>query len=170
VAAANRAVPLEHALHSPTQTHPWRTIAVVAAGIATLELVGLVVAGAALLAQPAIRHARAAEKQSPSNPGPAPAVRILPRGSTLVAVLNGNGINGAAAAEASRVRARGYLVGEVGNAPRSGYGRSAVMYRPGRRAEALRLARDLRIRIVSPLDGLRPRDLMGAQLALVVGS
>jgi hypothetical protein len=60
-------------------------------------------------------------------------------------------------------------VGEVGNAPRSGYGRSVVMYRAGRRPEALRLARDLQIRLVSPLDGLRPRDLLGAQLAVVVG-
>jgi hypothetical protein len=93
----------------------------------------------------------------------------MPRGSISVTILNGNGIAGAAATEASRVRARGYLVGEVGNAPRSGYGRSVVMYRTGRRGEALRLARDLRILRVSPLDGLRPRDLLGAQLAVVVG-
>jgi hypothetical protein len=83
--------------------------------------------------------------------------------------LNGSGLAGAAAAQASRVRARGYVVGEVGNAPRTGYGRSVVMYRIGRRPEALRLARDLRIRLVSPLDGLRPRDLLGAQVAVVVG-
>jgi hypothetical protein len=43
------------------------------------------------------------------------------------------------------------------------------MYRASRRGEALRLARDLRILRVSPLDGLRPRDLLGAQLAVVVG-
>jgi len=43
------------------------------------------------------------------------------------------------------------------------------MYRGGHRGEALRLARDLRIRLVSPLDGLRPRELKGARLAVVVG-
>ena len=43
------------------------------------------------------------------------------------------------------------------------------MYRPGRRPEALRLARDLGIRLVWPLDGLRPRQLHGAQLAVVLG-
>ena len=43
------------------------------------------------------------------------------------------------------------------------------MYRAGRRPEAVRLARDLGIRMVSPLDGVRPRDLLGAQLAVVVG-
>jgi hypothetical protein len=42
------------------------------------------------------------------------------------------------------------------------------MYRPGYRGEALRLARDLRIKIVGPLDGLRIRDLMGAHVALVI--
>jgi hypothetical protein len=43
------------------------------------------------------------------------------------------------------------------------------MYRPGFRGEAKRLASDLGIRRVSPLDGLRARDLQGAHLAFVVG-
>jgi len=164
---------VEHAL-SPPQHHPWRTIAVVAAGVAALELIALAIAAVALLANPVVHHARAAAKAETATPAPKtqakePARPLLPRGSTSVAILNGNGVSGAAAAEASRVRARGYLIGQVGNAPRTGYGRSVVMYRTGRRPEALRLARDLRIRLVSPLDGLRPRDLMGAQLAVVVG-
>jgi hypothetical protein len=66
------------------------------------------------------------------------------------------------------VRARGYPIGGVGNAERTDYMRSVVMYRPGYRGEAIRLARDLRIKIVGPLDGLKLRDLMGAQLAVVV--
>jgi hypothetical protein len=162
---------VEHAFPSPPG-HPWRTIAVVAAGIATLELLGLVVVGVALIARPVMHRARAEASGAPAEHRQAaktPSRPLLPRGSTSVAVLNGNGLAGAAAAQASRVRARGYLVGEVGNAPRSGYGHSVVMYRAGRRPEALRLARDLRIRLVSPLDGLRPRDLLGAQLAVVVG-
>ena len=159
---------MEHALPS-SQTLPWRTIAVVAAGIATLELLGLVIAAAALLARPIIHHARAAGAKKPITQAKASTGPLLPRGSTSVAIMNGNGISGAAAAEASRVRARGYLIGQVGNAPRSGYGRTVVMYRAGRRPEAVRLARDLRIRLVSPLDGVRPRDLLGAQLAVVVG-
>ena len=35
---------------------------------------------------------------------------------------------------------------------------------------ALRLARDLRIRIVGPLDGMTVRELLGAHVAVVVGS
>lgn len=164
---------MEHVLRNPPGSHhPWRTIAVVAAGIATLELVGLVVVGVALLARP-VMHRAQDEVTATAAAANAPATRVPhglpPRGAVSVTVLNGNGVAGAAAAEASRVRARGYLIGEVGNAPRSGYGRSVVMYRGGRRGEALRLARDLGIRVVTPLDGLRPRDLLGAQLAVVVG-
>jgi LytR cell envelope-related transcriptional attenuator len=162
---------VEHALPTPP-SHPWRTIAVVASGIATLELLALVILGVALIAKPVIHRAKAAATASaPAKHHQAKArvLPMLPRGSTSVTVLNGNGRAGAAASEASRVRARGYLVGDVGNAPRMGYGRSVVMYRAGRRPEALRLARDLRIRLVSPLDGLRPRDLLGGQLAVVVG-
>ena len=161
---------MEHALPSPAD-HPWRAIAVVAAGIATLELIGLVVVGVALIAKPVMHRAQAEAAATPATQKQAktPARALLARGATSVTVLNGSGLAGAAAAQASRVRARGYLVGEVGNAPRSGYGRSVVMYRAGRRPEAMRLARDLHIRLVSPLDGLHPRDLLGAQLAVVVG-
>ncbi|HEX3268775.1 MAG TPA: LytR C-terminal domain-containing protein [Gaiellaceae bacterium] len=161
---------MEHALPTPPN-HPWRTIAVVAAGIATLELLGLVIVGVALIAKPVMHRARAEATATPTKHQPTKTrIRpLLPRGSTSVTVLNGNGRAGAAAAQASRVRARGYLLGDVGNAPRMGYGRSVIMYRGGRRPEALRLARDLGIRLVTPLDGLRPRDLLGAQLAVVVG-
>ncbi|MGB2874098.1 MAG: LytR C-terminal domain-containing protein [Gaiellaceae bacterium] len=160
---------MEHVLSNPSR-HPWRTIAVVAAGIATLELVGLVVAAAALLAKPVVHHARPGSSQQHHSRAPkAPARPLLPPRSVSVTILNGNGVAGAAAAEASRVRARGYKIGHVGNAPRSGYGHSVVMYRAGSRPEALRLARELGIALVSPLDGLRPRDLLGAKLAVVLG-
>ncbi len=161
---------MEHALTTQSG-HPWRTIAVVAAGIATLELFGLVIVGVTLIAKPVMHRAQAEASAAPAKHQQTgtPKRPLLPRGSISVTVLNGNGLAGAAAAQASRVRARGYVVGEVGNAPRTGYGRSVVMYRIGRRPEALRLARDLQIRLVSPLDGLRPRDLLGAQLAVVVG-
>jgi hypothetical protein len=162
-------LPVEHALPNP-HGHPWRTIAVVAAGIATLELIGLVVAATALFAKPVAERARAAAIRHASAPAhKTPARPLLPRRSVRVTVLNGNGIAGAAAATASRVRAGGYRIGLVGNA-RGAYGQSVVMYRPGRRPEALRLARDLGIRLVWPLDGLRARNLHGAQLAVVLGT
>jgi hypothetical protein len=164
---------VEHTLAHPSgrSGHPWRTIAVVAAGIATLELLGLVAVGIALLAKPVMHRARVeATTSTPAKePAKVPVGPLVPRRLVSVAVLNGNGVSGAAATEASRVRARGYRIRLVGNAPRSGYGRSVIMYRPGLRGEAQRLGRDLQIWLVSPLDGLRRRDLKGAKLAVVVG-
>jgi hypothetical protein len=164
-------LPVEHVLPSP-QSHPWRTIAVVAAGIATLELVGLVIAGTAIFAKPvAEKAARAAAlKHSAAPARKAPARAILPRRKVGVTVLNANGIAGAAAAEASQVRARGYRIRVVGNAPGGGdFSQTMVMYRPGFRPEALRLARDVGIRLVWPLDGLRPSALHRAQVAIILG-
>jgi hypothetical protein len=166
---------VDHVLSNPSHSghHTWRTIAVVAAGIATLELIGLVVVGVVLLAKPVMHQARrdaaSASASTPKKPVKTRVAPLPPRHAIRVTVLNGNGVSGAAADEASRVRARGYRIGKVGNAPRGSYGRSVVMYRGGRREQALRLARDLRIRMVSPLDGLRPGDLLNGQLAVVVG-
>lgn len=160
---------MEHALPNLSR-HPWRTIAVVAAGIALLELIALVVTATALIAKPMAKHARAAAAKHAVTPkSKTPARPVLAPRLVTVTVLNGNGVSGAAAATASRVRARGYKIRKVGNAPRSGYGRSVVMYRSDFRPEGLRLARDLGIGLVSPLDGLRARNLAGAKLAVVVG-
>jgi hypothetical protein len=167
---------VEHVLPHPSPTgperhHPWRTIAVVIAGVAALELLILVIVGVALVAKPMAHRAitHAAKTPAVIKPKPEPVLPLLPRRLTSVTILNGNGVSGAAAAEASRVRAREYIVGKVGNAPRGSYGHSVVMYRAGRVREARRLARDLGIAIVSPLDGLRKGDLHGAKLAVVVG-
>jgi hypothetical protein len=167
---------VEHVLPHPSPTgperhHPWRTIAVVIAGVAAVELLILVIVGVALVAKPMAHRAitHAAKTRAVTKPKPEPVLPVLPRRLTSVTILNGNGVSGAAAAEASRVRARGYIVGQVGNAPRGSFGHSVVMYRAGRVREARRLARDLGIAIVSPLDGLRKGDLHGAKLAVVLG-
>jgi hypothetical protein len=156
---------------------PWRTATLVASAVAAVELVIILVAGIALVGKPLTEKMRdTARSRTIGMPAAAPArtpkigssTPRLDRVDTSVMVLNGNGVSGAAHDAASRVRAHGYSIGEVGNANRTDYMRSVVMYRPGYRGEALRLARDLRIKIVGPLDGLTVRDLMGAHLALVV--
>jgi hypothetical protein len=161
---------------------PWRTATLVAVAVAVVELIVLMVAGVALLAKPVakeVQSAAAARDPLAIRPSPPPPSRpereaadkpLLPRDETSVLVLNGNGRTGAAADAASRLHRAGYIVGGVGNAPRADYGKSVVMYRPGYRREAQRLARDLQIKIVGPLDGLRLKQLFGAHLALVVGN
>lgn len=156
---------------------PWRTATLVASAVAAVELVIIVVAGVALVGKPLTEKMRDAARNrslgapapaAPKKPKIASSVPRLARGETSVMVLNGNGVSGAAHAAAARVRARGYSLGEVGNAKRTDFMRSVVMYRPGYRGEAVRLARDLRIKIVGPLDGLRTRDLLGAHVVFVV--
>jgi hypothetical protein len=44
------------------------------------------------------------------------------------------------------------------------------MYRAGHRPEAKRLAADMGVTLVGPLDGLAPRQLQGAQLVVVLGT
>ena len=165
---------MEHSL--PQVQTPWRTATLVACVVAALELVVLVVLGAMLLAEPLSRNVTKAAEQKVLAPviarpkaAPAPGAPKLSRAETSVLVLNGNGRAGAAAAAAERVRGLGYTIGSVGNAPRTGITRSLVMYRPGHEAEARRLARDLRLKIVGPLDGIKPRELLGAHVALVIG-
>jgi hypothetical protein len=86
-----------------------------------------------------------------------------------VLVLNGNGRSGAAHAEAAQVTGHGYPISFVGNASTPNNGPTLVMYRPPFQAEARRLGRDLGIRVVGPLDGMRPSALHGAKLAVVLG-
>lgn len=161
-------------------TRPWRRATYVAAAIAAVELLLLLVLGGVVLG-PVVAGAisGAARSQVLATPKPASAVEQparrtvaarLPRRLTKVMVLNGNGTGGAAASAAVRVRARGYRIGDVGNAPRADYARSLVMFRPGFRGEAERLARDLGVTIVAPLDGMRPAELRGAHAALILGS
>jgi LytR cell envelope-related transcriptional attenuator len=173
-----------------TPAQPWRSAAIVAAAIAAVELFVLVLVGVAFgakfLADKAdhattavVRSERAAvtasvagksAKSSPAKShGTSTGQPKLTRNQTSVIVLNGNGIPGAAATTAERVRRHHYVITATGNAPRSDFHRSIVMFRPGFKAEALRLANDLHIRRVAPLDGISRGDLQGAHLALIIG-
>jgi hypothetical protein len=175
---------VDHPLSAPDQlVRPWRLAAFVAATIAVLELIVLIaIGGGALfetlsdrlrieateraLAPPASTEKKPAARR----PAAATAKPSLTRRRTVIRVLNGNGRTGAAAAAASRVRRNGYRVGFVGNAASHDFARSLVMYKPGFAGEARRFARDLGIKQVSPLDGIRPRELGRAQLVFILGS
>ena len=162
---------------------PWRTATIVASLIAAVELLLILVLAIALFGQPLLDWAQgttaatpATKKREPAaaerrvQPPAAPAEPKLARTETSVLVLNGNGVAGAAASTGELVRNKGYVIAAVGNATRTDYRRSVVMYRPGYAPEAARFARDLRVKIVSPLDGLRQKDLMGAHVAVVLGA
>jgi hypothetical protein len=166
-----------------SSTRPWRTATLVAAAVAALELVLIVVLLVAVLGRPVADRVQEAAERKVLAPAPKPTPEPVPmreaetvaaapkltRHETSVLVLNGNGLRGAAATAAAAVHSKGYVVGGVGNAERTDFARSVVMYRKGFKPEAERLARDLRVKVVGPLDGLRAGDLMGAHVAYVVG-
>jgi hypothetical protein len=151
--------------------------------VAAIELVLLVGAAMLLLAKPLAhavqRHAEAAAlAPAASAKKAAPVVhkakKAAPpahlRSHTGVFVLNGNGRNGAASAAASKLSGLGYDVPGKGNAKRTDYATSVVMYRRGWEPEGIRLARDLHVKVVGPLDGISSSSLHGAQLVVVLGA
>ena len=165
---------------------PWRLATLAASLIAGVELIALVLLGFLLLAKPlshAIqRHATATATAAVVKKAKASAtthklikaapigVPKLTRAHTSVLVLNGNGRSGAASDAAAKLRAVGYAISGTGNAPRSDYAATVVMFRPGYRPEATRLARDMHLKVVGPLDGLKPKQLQGAQIAVLLGA
>jgi hypothetical protein len=162
---------------------PWRTATVVASLVAAVELILLVGAAFLLLAKPlahAVRNHAEAAALAPAKKTPKPAVvhhkvakvgkPKLSRAHTGVLVLNGNGLTGAASTAAARLSGLGYRISAKGNAKRQDYATTVVMYRRGYEPEGLRLAHDLHVHVVGPLDGLATSALHGGQLAVVLGA
>jgi hypothetical protein len=173
---------VDHPLTAPdSPTIPWRTVAYVATAIAVFELmVLLVLGGTSLVTTVSNRVEKAAVERALETPlpdknakatirTPAKVAAKLPRTQVRVLVLNGNGRQGAAATAAARVQQRGYRIGGVANASRTNFARSIVMYRPGFIGEGRRLARDLGVKQVTPLDGMRLSQLNGAHVVFILG-
>lgn len=164
---------MQHVHDLPDVIRPWRRATIAVSAIAAVELVALVAIGIAVFGNPLSNHLReaAAAASTPrvrtAQPKPAQKPELA-RSETSVMVLNGGGVSGAAHAAAGKVTAHGYLLGEVANAA-GVTPRTLIMYRPGYEAEGRRLGKDLGIRLVRPLDGMHPGQLMGSHLVVILG-
>ena len=164
---------MQHVHDLPDVIRPWRRATIAVSAIAAVEFVALVAIGIAVFGNPLSNHLReaAAAASTPrvraAQPKPAKKPELA-RSETSVMVLNGGGVSGAAHAAADKVTARGYLLGEVGNAA-GVTPRTLIMYRPGYETEGRRLGKDLGIRLVRPLDGMHPGQLMGSHLVVILG-
>lgn len=175
---------MEAPLSPEELVRPWRTATIVASLLAAVELVLLLGGAAMVLAKPlshAIRRHAEVTAAAPAKRKPQPvpvhakkhahvAVPKLTRSKTAVAVLNGNGRDHAAASAAGRLRTLGYRIASTGNARRQDYATTVVLYRTGFEPEAARLARDLGVKVIGPLDGMGRAQLHGGELALILGA
>jgi hypothetical protein len=123
---------------------------------------------------PATATVVAAVPRAPAPTAPLPVVphRGAPApATTTVAVWNGSRITGLAGRTAGRLRALGYPVGAIGDAPRHRFAHSFVLYGRGQGAAAWALARRLGMNplaTVRPFDG--PRKALGvASLVVILG-
>lgn len=176
-----------------SEPFPWRTATLIASAVAAAELVGLFVIGAFVLAHPFHHAAKTTTTASTvaattvvhhtatvrRNVVPVPAKdrvtpitsqAIRPRARVRVLVLNANGVQGAAHAEAAHLQGLGYVIGGAANAPSHHYAQSMVMFVPGYLKEARRLARDTGIKMVAPVDGLTSSTLSASRLVVLLGS
>jgi LytR cell envelope-related transcriptional attenuator len=172
-----------------SEAFPWRTATLVASAVAFVELVGLIAVGATHVAH-LFRHSPATARRAavttvakaapvhrhvvpvPAKDrfGPIPPHPLRPRTRVRVLVLNANGVQGAAHAEATKLGSLGYPIAGAANAPSHHYAQSMVMFVPGYLKEARRLAHDAGIRMVAPVDGLRSSALMASKLVVLLGS
>jgi hypothetical protein len=169
-------------LTSAELVRPWRRATFVAGAIAGIELIALLGAGAMLLAKPIsheINKAAVASIESTPVSKPlqtaikkmnAPAGKAHPRGHVKIMVLNGNGVNGAAGTAATRLHHLGYRIAGTANARRQDYATSVVMYKPGFRADGMKLAKTIGVKVVGPLDGIPRSSMHGGDIAVIVGA
>lgn len=173
-----------------SESFPWRKATLVASAIAALELVGLIAVGGFVLAHPFRHHGKATTAPAATvvhhttpivrrvvapipkkdRVGPIASHPLRPRAQVRLLVLNANGVQGAAHAEAARLQGLGYVIGGAANAPSHHYARSMVMFVPGYLKEARRLARETGIRLVAPVDGLSRSALSASRLVVLLGN
>jgi LytR cell envelope-related transcriptional attenuator len=160
-----------------TPSFPWRGATLVVGAIAAVELAALIGIGAVHLAPKHAAAAAAAAKPRHVRPvvhvpkvALPPAHPLRARASVHVLVLNGNLVQGAAARESALLQSAGYRIVGAANAQRHNYAQSMVLYVPGWIKEARRLAHDTGIRLVAPVDGLRPAALKGSKTVVILGS
>jgi hypothetical protein len=161
----------------PRRPSPARPAALGLMGVAVLAAAGL--GGWSLIAPagPGPARARAAApKVKPVPPDPRtivparPAALVAPARAYRVTILNASGIRGAAGRQAApRVRAAGYRLRRIGNAPISSLRTSVVMWSRSRRLVAVHVARRLGIRRVAPIDGLSAAFVRGADAVVILG-
>jgi hypothetical protein len=102
-----------------------------------------------------------------SKHGPRPGA-IVP-GDVDVAVLNGTSAPGLAAKVGDDVRVNGFKLGAVTNSRRQ-FDQTVVMYEPGQQRAAKKVAHDLGVKPVQPIDRQTEQTADGANVVVIAGA
>jgi hypothetical protein len=102
-----------------------------------------------------------------SNQGPKPGA-IVP-GEVDVAVLNGTSVPGLAAKVGDDVRVNGFRLGAVTNS-RDQFDQTVVMYRPGQQRAARKVAHDLGVKPLQPIDRQTEQTANDADVVVIAGA
>jgi LytR cell envelope-related transcriptional attenuator len=102
-----------------------------------------------------------------SKHGPRPGA-IVP-GDVDVAVLNGTSAPGLAAKVGDDVRVNGFKLGTVTNSRRQ-FDQTVVMYEPGQQRAAKKVAHDLGVKPVQPIDRQTEQTADGANVVVIAGA
>lgn len=104
---------------------------------------------------------------SEESPGPRPGA-VVP-GDVEVAVLNGTSVPGLAAKVGDDVRVNGFKLGAVGNSSKQ-VDQTVVMYEPGEKRAARKVANDLGVKPVQPINRQTERAADGAAVVVIAGA
>jgi LytR cell envelope-related transcriptional attenuator len=85
-----------------------------------------------------------------------------------VSVLNGTAVPGLAASFGDKVEAKGFELGAVTNSS-SSFGESVVMFKTGHKPEARKVAKQMQIKKLQPMNGEIESVSAGAAVAVIVG-
>jgi LytR cell envelope-related transcriptional attenuator len=96
------------------------------------------------------------------------AVAVVP-GNVTVAVLNGTSVPGLAAKVGDDVRVNGFELGAVSNSRRQ-FDQTVVMYEPHQQRAAKKVAHDLGLNPVQPIDRETQRIAGGADVVVIAGA
>ncbi len=141
--------------------------------IAATAAIALLAAGGAVALPSVLETSSTSEPATPPQVAPAPAPAPV-RGTSLngitVAVLNGTTRTGVARAVADQLERRGATVAATQNAPDQAVPRSLVLYAPGAKAKARRVAIALGGAAVRPVGGYPGSIGVKADVTIVAGS
>jgi hypothetical protein len=145
--------------------HPrWRRFA---ARVSQPRILGLIALGAVILGLLGIFGS---ERLLNDNEGPTKSPKpgaVVPQDVT-VAVLNGTPVPGLGAKVATDVQVNDFALGNVGNS-RKEYDQTVVMYEKDQRKAAQKVAHDLGVKPVQPIDRQTQREANGADVVVIAG-